>query len=112
MPDANIKTLSLVKMTDSEIAEIKAAAAHGLNTGYLVDDYVYYVDRNGDPLNWHGFNNNVNDGIDAPYLVCPVHSKEAWEEYEESQRPDETETEPDDEFTEPDDISDTATDPE
>ena len=112
MPDANIKTLSLVKMTDSEIAEIKAAAAHGLNTGYLVDDYVYYVDRNGDPLNWHGFNNNVNDGIDAPYLVCPVHSKEAWEEYEESQRPDETETEPDDEFTESDDISDTATDPE
>ena len=25
---------------------------------------------------------DVNKNVDAPYMVCPVHTKEAWEAYE------------------------------
>ena len=46
--------------------------------------YVFYVSENGTPLNWFGFNGKANDGIKAPYLICPVHTEQAWEDYEAS----------------------------
>lgn len=95
-PDAKIEKRALVKLTPSEVQAIKDAIKHGLRSSYYDNRYVYYVDENGNDLDWHGFDGKANKGIDAPYVVCSVHTKEAWEDYEASQatEPPETETEP------------------
>ena len=80
-PGVEIVERSLVKMTKSEIDEIKAAGNYGLNSAYLDGSYVYYLD--GD---WHGFSGNANKGIEAPYLMCTEHTKEAWEAHQKAEQ--------------------------
>ena len=84
--DAQIESLALVKMTPDEIEEIRMASKNGLNAAYSDDRYVYYVSSSGADLDWHGFGGNANDGVSAPYIVCPVHNQWAWEEYESQQQ--------------------------
>ena len=81
--DAEIQSRSLVKLTQAEVDEIKAAANVGLNDIYTANYYVYLVDGNGEPASWHGFYGNVNDGVDAPYVVCTMHNQESWEEHQQ-----------------------------
>ena len=73
-PDADIQTRSLVKLTSDEVSEIRSGLAVGLNDIYGNDGYVYLVDRDGDPIAWHGFQGYANEGSDLPYLVCQLHS--------------------------------------
>lgn len=77
--DAEIGTRSLVKLTQAEVDEIKAAVGCGLDGMYTMDGYVYFEDGS-----WHGFYGNANDGIDAPYVLCPLHNASSWTEYEEN----------------------------
>lgn len=81
--DAEISTRSLVKLTQAEVDEIKAARSVGLTDMYSLDSYVYYLGDGG----WHGFYGNANDGVDAPYIVCPLHNEQTWLEnnYEEEE---------------------------
>jgi len=79
-PDAEITTRSLVKLNQAEVDEIKAAVRSGLDGMYASDSYVYFED--GD---WHGFYGNANDGIDAPYELCPVHNASSWSDYESTE---------------------------
>ena len=76
---------SLLKMTPNDVEQIKRASSAGLASDFRDDRYVYYVSEDGTPLNWHGFSGNANNGVDAPYVTCPVHTRQAWEEYEASQ---------------------------
>lgn len=92
-PDVEIASRALVKMTSTEVEEIKAAAKNGLTSAYTDDRYVYYVSGSGSDLDWHGFSGNANDGISAPYVVCPKHDQKAWEQYEEEQRAEQEEQE-------------------
>lgn len=71
---------SLVKLTGSEVDEIKAAGNVGLNDAFTDGSYVYYLD--GD---WHGFSGNANKGVSYPYLVCSEHTKESWEAYQKAE---------------------------
>ena len=85
-PDAQIETLALVKLTPDEIEAIRLGSKNGLTAAYSDDRYVYYVSSSGSDLDWHGFNNNANEGISAPYIVCPAHNRQAWEAYEAEQQ--------------------------
>lgn len=82
--DAEVETRTLVKMTQTEIDEIRAAIGAGLDAIFADDGYVYLVDGNDEPLPWHGFRGNANQGYDLPYLVCPVHNRETWEKFEQN----------------------------
>ena len=73
-PEAEVETRSLVKLTRTEVDEIKAAAGSGLVDAYLNSGYVYYVDGSGDGIGWSGFYGN--GGGEAPYLMCPEHTQE------------------------------------
>ena len=84
---------SLVYMRPDDIKEINQAKNVGLLEMYYDDSYVYYLDASGDPQPWHGFDGNANPDSDAPYIECPVHTKEAWEAYEEEKRKEEAEKE-------------------
>ena len=80
--DAQIESRSLVKLTQAEVDEIKAADGFGLNDIYPANYYVYLIDSEGNPASWHGFYNNLNNGVDAPYIMCPLHNQSSWEEYQ------------------------------
>lgn len=73
---------ALVKLTQNEINEILRAKSYGLNSNYYRDDYVYLVDADGNDASFKGFSNNKNAGINAPYIVCTEHTREAWEKYQ------------------------------
>ena len=53
-----------------------------------MDNYVWYT--GGD---WHGFSGNAQPDVSAPYIVCPKHTKQTWEKYEEEKRKEEEEKE-------------------
>ncbi len=76
-----LKEVSLVKMTQSTINDLLDVEEYGLMSYLRRDDYIYYVDANGNPKNFFGMHGDANEGMTAPYLVCQVHTKESWEQY-------------------------------
>ena len=80
--EAEIDSRALLKMTPSEVQVVKDALNNGLKGAFGDDRYVYYISEDGGSLNWHGFNGTSNLGINAPYVICPTHTQEAWEEYQ------------------------------
>ncbi len=48
--DAQIESRSLVKLTQAEVDEIKAADGFGLNDIYTANYYVYLIDSDGNPF--------------------------------------------------------------
>jgi len=82
--DVTISERSLLKLTSQQIEEIKQANGAGLVDAFVDDRYVYYVSESGRDLDWHGFSGKANKNVNAPYVVCPEHTEEAWEKYQES----------------------------
>lgn len=97
----------LVKMTQAEIDELKAAENHGLQAKYLNNKYVYLVNDAGEPIAFKGFNGDLTGT--GPCITCKEHTKADWEKYKEENpwidNPGITEptepTEPTEEPTEP-----------
>ena len=88
----DIQRLSLVKRDKSEIDELKRAAKCGLEPTHTLDNYIWYTDGN-----WHGFSGNAQPDVNAPYIVCPIHNKKAWEQkQEEDAKKEEEATQPTD----------------
>lgn len=87
--DASItfKESALVKMTQEELDEIAKAKSYNLLDIYEQDVFVYLVNENGSDGVFKGIYGNLDQDVDAPYIVCPVHTKEAWEKYQQSQKP-------------------------
>ncbi len=73
--EASISSVSLVKRSAAEISELKSARGCGLEAKHVMDNYIWYT--GGD---WHGFSGNLQPDVKAPYIVCPLHNKEAWDE--------------------------------
>lgn len=93
-PDVQLDSRALVRMTPDEVQKIVDAMNVGLNAEFYNDGYVYFVDKDGDPLPWNGFRGNLNQSSNAPYLECPVHTKEAWDAYQATVEPTGPETDP------------------
>ncbi len=72
---------TLVRMTVEQFEKLKKAANQGLESPYVRNDYIYLVDKKGNDAAFKGFKNNLNKEEDHPYMVCPVHTAEAWQEY-------------------------------
>ncbi len=93
--DVEIAQRSLVFMNQEQIDVIKKSLKLGLVDAYGLDYYVYFISKEGRDLSWHGFSGKANKNVDEPYVVCPVHTKEAWDEYQSTLTPTEPEeTEP------------------
>ena len=82
--NVEISERALVKLTPSEVQELKSAYKVGLYGDFVSDNYVYYVSDGGGDLDWHGFSGKANDGVNAPYVVCSKHTAKTWDEYEAS----------------------------
>lgn len=93
--DVKIEKKALVRLTQTEVDTIKRASGVGLYPMYSQDNYVWLINGTSDG-EWHGFTGSANKNTNAPYLVCPVHTKEAWEKYQEEKKAQEETTEPSD----------------
>ncbi len=80
---------ALVKMTQAQIDELVKAAKLKPKEKFLADNYIYFVDKEGNDANFKGINKNANKGVEAPYIVCTKHTKESWEKYQSSLQPTE-----------------------
>lgn len=96
-----IEERSLVKMTKSELDEIAACKNYKLDDVYEMDEYVYFIKDNGADGVFKGIYGDLNQNVDAPYVVCPVHTKEAWEKYEKEHEKEESDDDNADEGTSP-----------
>ena len=91
-------------MTQEELDEIAKAKSYNLLDIYEQDEFVYLVNENGSDGVFRGIYGDLKQDVDAPYMVCPVHTKEAWEKYQGEHQDDSTEpTQPGD-TTEPADL--------
>ena len=64
---------SLVKMTQAKVDAIIEASGVGLWKSCQGENYIYLVDNKGNPVAFHGFNNDKNIGLNLPYLTCYKH---------------------------------------
>ncbi len=81
-----IEKKSLVKLTQKEMNEIKSAKPYNLESVYYKDNYVYLIKDDGKDGTYKGFSNSINAKVNAPYMVCPTHTEEAWKKYEEENK--------------------------
>ncbi len=85
----------LVKITQADIDEILLAAPFNLRSYYTDNRYAYLINDDGSDGVFTGFKGELaNQHMDAPYLICPVHTQEAWEQYLDSLPPVVEPTEP------------------
>ena len=78
---------SLLRMTEEQLKDILKASEHRLDKNYVRNDYVYLVNKNGNDVPFKGIKDKCNEDVEAPYLVCPVHTQKAWEEYQQTLPP-------------------------
>lgn len=74
---------SLVKMTRDELEEIAKCKDYKLEDFYESDNYIYFIKDNGADGIFEGIYGKLKQDVEAPYVVCPVHTQEAWEKYQE-----------------------------
>ena len=80
--EIKIDKKALLKMTQAEIDELNKAKAHGLEPEYLRDDYIYLINKDGTDAVFKGVDGKLKQKADAPYQSCPVHTEEAWKDYQ------------------------------
>ncbi len=81
-PAVKIEKKSLVKMTQSVMDSINRAARYNLEAPYRMNEYVYLVSGDGKDASFKGFGYDINQNVEAPYLVCTTHTQQAWESYQ------------------------------
>lgn len=84
-PELKLVKKSLVKLTAEEISELYKASKTGLYEIYAQNNMVYQITKNGEDDVFKGIDGKLEQKVQAPYLVCPLHTEEAWKEYVESQ---------------------------
>ena len=80
-PEVKIEKKSLVKLTAQEIEALYKASKTGLYEIYAQNNMVYQITKNGQDDVFKGIDGKLNQKVKAPYVVCPVHTEEAWKEY-------------------------------
>ena len=98
--DVKISQMSLVKRNKAEIDELKRARTCGLEAEHTLDNYIWYTEGN-----WHGFSGKLQPDVNAPYIICPMHTKEAWEEKQREEEEKKEEEEDQEETTDPNSIA-------
>lgn len=77
-----LESKALLKITDGQIQKLLRAKSKGLDSDYLRNDYVYLVDKNGAAASFFGMDGKINQGLNVPYEVCRIHTKQSWEDYQ------------------------------
>lgn len=72
---------SLVKLTQEDIDAISKAKKVNLHANYTKNIYIYQVDKDGNPVPFHGIDGELGDDVTYPCVVGTAHTEQMWEEY-------------------------------
>ncbi len=87
---------ALVRMTRNELDVIRRASGSGL-AGYMQTNvWVYQINSGGGDSVFTGIFNNLEQDVEAPYMVCTTHNEQAWNDYLNSLPPEPDPTEGED----------------
>ena len=89
-----ISKKALLKLTKSQISDIKKAKSYDLVSKHYQDNYVYLVDDKGNDAAFTGFKGTINAGKNLPYKVCTKHTKSTVGEIKPDTPPTTTPTTP------------------
>ena len=103
-PTVIISQRSLVKMTQAELDEIKKASTVGLRAEYTGDEWVYFINDDGTDGIFKGIFGTLIQAVEAPYIVCPVHNEQTWQEYQQTLPPEPEDPSDPQEPTDPEDV--------
>lgn len=83
----------LLKVTQSELSSMLAPGGY-MAPEFRQNNYIYLIGNDGSDAVFRGINGDLTQWRDAPYVICPVHTKAAWEAYEAEQATEPEETQP------------------
>ena len=83
----------LLKVTQSELSNMLAPGGY-MAPEFHQNNYIYLIGKGGSDAVFRGIKGDLVQWRDAPYMICPVHTKNAWEEYEAAQATEPEETQP------------------
>ena len=96
--EIKIEKKGLLKVTQMELDELIKAKKFGLYEQFLLDDYVYLTKKNGTDEEFKGIDGKLDQSKTEekePYKICQLHTKEAWETYQQQMQPPPEQTVPD-----------------
>lgn len=79
--ETTLSKRALTKLTQSEVDKIAEITDKGLYYEHTVDNYIYLVDKNGNPVAFKGIHGDTNKGSNSPYIVCTEHTRKDWQDY-------------------------------
>lgn len=79
---------ALTKLTQTEVDKIAEVVDKGLYYEHTLDNYIYLVDKNGEPVAFKGIEGDANKNSNAPYLECYEHTRKDWQDYLEEHSDD------------------------
>jgi membrane peptidoglycan carboxypeptidase len=83
----------LLKVTQSELSNMLAPGGY-MASEFHQNNYIYLIGKGGGDAVFHGIKGDLVQWRDAPYMICPEHTKAAWEAYEAEQATEPEETQP------------------
>ena len=99
--EVTLSKRALTKLTQTDVNKIAEVVDKGLYYEHTVDNYIYLVDKNGEPASYKGIKGDANVNVNAPYIECTEHTKKDWQDYlkaQEENHPELDSTIPDDDL--------------
>ena len=80
-PTVKFSSVGLLKLTSGELEELLRPGKY-LKGTFKQNNYIYLIDKDGDDAVFSGIAGDIDQWKNAPYIICPVHTPTAWEEYQ------------------------------
>ena len=88
-PSVSISGTGLLKLTQAELNNILSPGGY-MNSEMRQNNYIYLIGSGGADAVFNGIGGGLVQWKSAPYVICPVHTPEAWAAYEKQQAEQET----------------------
>ena len=84
----SISSVGLLKVTQSDLNYILSPGGY-MNSQMRQNNYIYLIGSGGGDATFNGIGGGLSQWKSAPYVICPVHTPKAWEDYEKQKAEEE-----------------------
>ncbi len=86
---ATFSDVGLLKLTSGELSNILSPGGY-MNSEMRQNNYIYLIGSGGADATFNGIGGGLTQWKSAPYVICPVHTPDAWAAYEQQKAEEET----------------------
>ena len=84
--------VALLKVTQKELSNMLRPGSY-MKSYFKKNNYIYLIGSDGKDAVFKGISGDLSQWRDAPYMICPVHTEEAWVRYQKEQEAEQEEIE-------------------